>query len=162
MEFKTKDETAGAMFVVMRWLPELVERVEAGVKRMGLIIKEKRAEMTPGGKASPVLLLKPGRRSRGRWTIELGLRNALEEFLTIDRDEVPARLDLQLFDQAHAERKLSEIVEGRLALVRAMSESRNPEDFKRRAEELAPRFERLRMWWREDENGGKRGRRRRR
>jgi len=159
MEFKTKDEMAGAMFIVMEWLPELVTRVEAGVERIGLIIKERRAEMAPGGKASPVLLLRPGRRSRGGWTIELGLRNALEEFLTIDRDEVPPRLDLQLFDKAHAERKLAGIVEGRLALVRAMSESRDPEEFQRKLEKLAPRFEHIRMWWYENGAGGKHGNR---
>ena len=158
MEFRTKDEMAGAMFIVMEWLPELVRRVEAGVERMGLVIEERRAEMVPGGKASPVLLLRAGEPGRNGWTIELGLRNALEEFLCIDRDETPPRLDLQLFDKAHAERKLSGIVEGRLAILRALAGSSGPADARRRIEELAPHFERLRIW--EVEGGdARRGRR---
>lgn len=158
MRFRTKDETAGAMFIVMEWLPELVRRMEAGVERMGLVIEERRAEMAPGGKASPVLLLRAGGRGRGGWTIELGLRNALEEFLSVDRDETPPRLDLQLFDKAHAERKLSGIVEGRLAILQALAGSSDPADARRRIEELGPHFERLRIW---EVEGGKARRRRR-
>ena len=99
-----------------------------------------------------------GERGLDGWTIELGLRNALEEFLCIDRDETPPRLDLQLFDKAHAERKLAEIVKGRLAIIRAMAGSTGPADARKRIEKLGPHFERLRIWEVEGGNA-RRGRR---
>ena len=103
-------------------------------------------ENYPDSTVDPVLHL----RSRGEWTLQLRLGNSLEEFLTIDRDEKPVRLDVRLFDDAHAERKLASIVEGRLALVRALVESRSPAEFKRKMEELAPGFEHVRLWTYDD------------
>ena len=146
MEFKTKDETAGAMWIVLKYLQPLVQGIEDGVREAGLVIERKRIEQSGDGEAYPILQVRTRGRRRGGWVIELGLRNAIEEFLAVDRDENPASLDLRLFDDAYAERKLSEIVEEQLAILRAVAGSHGADDAKRRLEELAPRFERLRIW----------------
>ncbi len=41
MQFSSPEETLAAMLVTTRWLPELVRRVEAGVKAMGLTIEKR-------------------------------------------------------------------------------------------------------------------------
>ncbi len=140
--------------IVVRWLPELLLRAEAGVKKLGLKIVRKVMENYPDGTVEPVLVLRPGRK-RGPWSFELRLRNALEEFLTVDRDEDPVRVDPRLLDESFAEEKLASIIEGRLAMVRALSESRDPAEFKRKMEQLASRFEHVRLW--EYEGGKKEG-----
>jgi len=155
MEFKTKDETAGAMWIVLRHLEDLVRRIEDGVCEAGLVIEDKRIEQSDNGTACPVLRVRTRRRCSGGWVIELGLRNALDELLAVDRDEEPARLDLQLFDDAYAEEKLAGIVEGRVSLVRAISGSRDAAEARARLRKLAPKFERLSVWEREERRRGR-------
>ena len=90
--------------------------------------------------------MKASRANRNDWTIQLGLRNALEEFLAVDREENPPRFDMRLLDEKRAEAKLAEIVDGRLAIVRAMPTSRTPKEFRRKVEKIAPAFEYVRIW----------------
>ncbi len=149
MNFRSKEDMLFAGAVVLRWLPELLIRAETGVKGLGLRIVKKVIENYPDGTVEPVLVLKPGRK-KGPWSFELRLRNALEEFLTVDRDEDPVRVDPRLLDESFAEEKLASIIEGRLAMVRALSESRDPAEFKRKMEQLASRFEHVRLWEYED------------
>ncbi len=154
MRFRSNADELFAAAAAVRWLPELLTRVEAGVRKLGLVIAKKSINNYPDGAVEPVLLLRP-RCKRGPWTFELRLRNALEEFLTVDRDEEPVRVDPRLLDETFAEKKLASIIGGRLAMVRALSESRDPAEFKRKMEELAPRFEHVRLW--EYEGGKKQG-----
>ena len=150
MNFRSKEDMLFAGAAVLRWLPDLLLRAEAGVEELGLEIVKKVIENYPDGTVEPVLVLRPGRK-RGPWSFELRLRNALEEFLTVDRDEDPVRVDPRLLDETFAEEKLASIIEGRLAMVRALSESRDPAEFKRKMEKLAPRFEHIRLWHYDDE-----------
>jgi len=154
VNFRSKEDMLFAGAAVLRWLPDLLLRAEAGVKELGLEIVRKVMENYPDGTVEPVLVLKPGRK-KGPWSFELRLRNALEEFLTVDRDEDPVRVDPRLLDESFAEEKLAGIVEGRLAMVRALSESRDPAEFKLKMEQLASRFEHVRLW--EYEDGKKEG-----
>ena len=124
MKFASDEETTAAMLVTARWLPKLVRRMEAGVLDIGISIEKKAICRHADGTVDPVLFL----RGRRGWQLELHLRNALEDFLLLDRDEKPVRLDPRLFDKEFAEKKLGEVVEGRLAMVRAVNESRRVGD----------------------------------
>jgi len=146
--FAVGPETAAAMILLVRWLPRLVRRFEAGVQEMGLKITERVMEHHTDGAVVPVLRL---RSPRDGWTLALKLRNALDDFLSVDRDEKPMRLDARLFEKDFAEQKLAEVVDGRLAIARAIVEARTPEAFRAKVRELAQRFDLFRMW--EFENG---------
>ncbi len=124
MKFASDEETAAAMVVTARWLPELVRRMETGVLAIGVSIEKKAICRHADGTVDPVLLL----RGRRGWQLELHLRNALEDFLTLDRDESPVRVDLRLFDREFAEKRLGEVVGARLAMVRTINESRRAGD----------------------------------
>jgi hypothetical protein len=95
--------------------------------------------------ACPVLALR-GKRLRFR----LELRNAFEDLLCVDREERPPRVDPKLADQAYARSKIADMVEGRLAIVQAIEESRDLEEAQRRVGELGDRFEWLRAIFEED------------
>ncbi len=142
MRFASGGETCAAALVMTRWLPELVRRVESGVKAMGIVIEKKVIAHHADGSADPVLLL----RGRRGWELELRLRNALEDFLTLDRDERPARFDPRLFDKEYAERKLGEVVESRLVMVRAINESKRAGEVAKRVEKLTPGHGTFRIW----------------
>ena len=133
MKFSRDADTLGAMFVTARWLPELVKRVESGVQAMGIVIEKKGLAHHADGAVDPVLFL----RGKRGWELELRLRNALEDFLLLDRDEKPARFDPRLLDPEYAETKLGEIVASRLVMVRAINESRQPGEVGKRIEKLA-------------------------
>ena len=89
MKFASDEETTAAMLITARWLPVLVRRMEAGVLAIGIRIEKKAICRHADGTVDPVLLL----RGRRGWRLELHLRNALEDFLLLDRDENPVRLD---------------------------------------------------------------------
>ena len=152
MKFASGTETLAAAVVVTRWLPELVGRIESGVRALGIVIVKKVMGNQPDGTVDPVLLL----RGRRGWQLELHLRNALDDFLTLDRDEEPVRLDPRLFDKEFAETKLGEVVESRLVMLRAINESRRAGEVAERIEKLAPKHGRLRIWEYEDDSSGRR------
>ena len=152
MEFATQQDMALAMLTVAKWLPELVGRFEAGIRAQGLTILERRLERYDDGTSNPVLRVRVGR-GRNGWTIELYLRNALDDFLTVDREEKPVRFDARLLDEKEAERKLDDIVTGRLAIARAMATSRTRDEFARKMERIAPSFEYVRFWQIEGSGG---------
>jgi hypothetical protein len=137
------------MVVTTRWLPALVGRVEAGVKALGAKIKKKVMLALEDGTVCPILFL----RGKRGWQLELRLRNAMEDFLLLDRDEKPVRLDPRLFDEEFAEKKLGEVVEGRLAMVRALNESRKVGEVAGRIQKLGGKHGAFRIW--EFEDGGR-------
>ena len=142
MQFTSPEETLAAMLVTARWLPELVRRTEVGVKAMGLTIEKRLSAQHEDGTVEPILVLK----GRHGWELELHLRNAFEDFLLQDREARPRRLDPRLFDEAYAEEKLTDVVAGRLAIVKTIAGSRTARDVRRKIEKTAGHFEWLRIW----------------
>ncbi len=152
MNFASDAETLAAMVVTTRWLPELVRRVEKGVKALGAKIKKKAMLRFEDGTVCPVLFL----RGKRNWHLELRLRNAMEDFLLLDRDEKPTRLDPRLFDEAFAEEKLEKVVESRLAMVRALNETRKAGEVAEKLQKLDGKHGTYRIWEFENGTGGKR------
>ena len=152
MKFASDAEMLAAMAVTTRWLPVLVRRLEKGVKALGARIKKKAILRFEDGAVCPVLFL-CGKRG---WRLELRLRNAMEDFLLLDRDEKPVRLDPRLFDEAFAEKKLGEVVESRLAMVRALNETRKVGEIADKIQKLGGKHGTFRIWEFEDGVGGKR------
>ena len=142
MKFSSDAETLAAMVVTTRWLPVLVRSVEAGVKALGVKIKKKAVLRFDDGTVCPVLFL----RGKRGWQLELRLRNAMEDFLLLDRDERPARLDPRLVDEAFAEKRLGEIVKSRLAMVHALNESRKVGDVAGKIQKLGGKHGTFRIW----------------
>jgi len=152
VNFASDAETLAAMVVTTRWLPVLVRRVEKGVKALGTRIEKKAMLRFDDGTVCPVLFLS-GKRG---WQLELRLRNAMEDFLLLDRDKKPLRLDPRLFDEEFAEKKLGEVVEGRLAMVRALNESRKVGEVAGKIQKLGGEHGTFRIWEFGDGGGGKR------
>ncbi|MHC5058523.1 MAG: hypothetical protein ACYTKD_28020, partial [Planctomycetota bacterium] len=115
-------------------------------------IKKKAMLRFEDGTVCPVLFLS----GKHGWQLELRLRNAMEDFLLLDRDERPVRLDPRLLDEAFAEKKLGEVVESRLAMVRALSETRKVGEVAGRMQKLGGKHGTFRVWEFEDGTGGKR------
>jgi hypothetical protein len=145
MEFATPDDMACAAVFTLRYLPPLIRAFEDGVTAMGLEIVERSHFVDERTNAGPVPALR-GKRLRFR----LELRNAFEDLLSVDREERPPRVDPKLAVEAYARSKIADIVEGRLAIVRAIEESRNLEEAQQRVGELGDRFEWLRAVFEED------------
>jgi hypothetical protein len=155
VRFSSDAETLAAMVVTTRWLPELVRRVEAGVKSLGAKIEKKAMLRFGDDTVCPVLFL----RGKRGWQLELRLRNAMEDFLLLDRDERPVRLDPRLMDAEFAAGKLADIVSARLAMVRALNESRRAGDVAKHLQKLGGKHGTFRVWQygdggRDDRAGG--------
>jgi len=142
VKFSGKAETVAAMVVTVRWLPELVRRVEKGVKALGAKIEKKAMLRFEDGTVCPTLFV----RGKRGWHLELRLQNAFADFLTLDRDETPVRLDLRLLDPEFAEKKLGEVVESRLTMVRAFNRSRRAGDVAKHIQELGAGHGTFRVW----------------
>jgi hypothetical protein len=149
MRFSSDAETLAAMVVTTRWLPVLIRQVEAGVKALGVKIKKRAMLKLDDGTVCPILFL----RGKRGWQLELRLRNAMEDFLLLDRDEKPVRLDPRLLDEAFAEKKLGEVVASRLAMVRALNESRKVGEVAGKIQKLGGKHGTYRIW--EFEGGGR-------
>jgi hypothetical protein len=147
MDFASQEETALAMVVTARWLPVLVRSFEKGVQDLGLAITERSHFIDQDGKACPTL----GVRGQ-RLTFRLGLRNAMEDFLTVDREARPVRVDPRLVDETYAKAKLADVVAGRLEILKVLEESRDLAEAQARINELAGRFEWLRAVFVENTN----------
>ena len=142
-DFPTQGEMLAAMFITEKWLKELVERFEQGVKDLGLEIESKHMLKYPDGDVEPVFKVKT---PRPGWTIELRLGNMLAEFLTLDRDAKPVRMDPRLFDDGFARKKLDELVKSRLDIAWALATSKSPKEVRRKVTKLGKDMARLRMW----------------
>ena len=115
---------------------------------MGLTVTERSHFIDADGKACPVLGVQ-GRRLRF-W---LGLRDAMEDFLTVDRQARPVRVDPRLVDEGYGESKLADAVPGRLGILKALEESRDVAEAQARIGEMADRFEWLRAVFVEEPEG---------
>jgi hypothetical protein len=142
VKFSSDAETLAAMVVTTRWLPELVRRVEKGVKSLGAKIEKKAMLRFDDGTVCPALFL----RGKRGWRLELRLRNAMEDFLTLDRDEKPVRLDPRLLDPEFAEKKMGDVVESRLAMVRALNETRKVGEVAGKIQKLGGKYGTYRIW----------------
>ena len=58
----------------------------------------------------------------------------------------PVRLDPRLFDEAFAEKKLGEVVESRLAMVRALNETRKVGEVAGKIQKLGGKYGTYRIW----------------
>lgn len=139
MDFASQEDTARAMAAMLRYLPTLVRAFETGVEGLGLTIVERVVSRDAAGAALPTLAAK------GRHLIyHLGLRNAIEDFLAVDRDVRPVRVDPGLDDDNYARAKIADIVSGRLKVLKCVEESRDLTEAQERMKELASRFAWLR------------------
>ena len=112
---------------------------------MGLTIEKRLSARHEDGTVEPVLVLT----GQHGWELELHLRNAFEDLFLADREVKPPRLDPRLLDGSFAERKLADVVVGRLAMVKTIAQSRSARDVRRKIEKTARHFEWLRVWERE-------------
>ncbi|HHN46941.1 MAG TPA: hypothetical protein ENN09_05815 [Planctomycetes bacterium] len=157
-DFPTQGEMLAAMAITAKWLPELVIRFEKGIADLGLEIESKQIRRYDGNEVGPVCTIKskhPG------WTLELRLGNTLAEFLTIDRDARPVRLDPRLLDDGFASKKLDDLVNGRLDIARVLATSRSPKEIRRKMVKIGKNMARLRIWEMLDDKKPRKKRRKR-
>ena len=145
MDFASPDDMALAALLSARHLPALLRAFEDGLRGLGLKIIERSHFIDDGGRACPVLVVR-GARLR----LRLELRAAFEEFLSAEGDARPLKVDRQLLLDAHARKKLAQVVSGRLAIVKALAESRSLEEAQKRVGDLGERFEWLRAIFEEE------------
>ena len=142
IQFATPEETLLAMRAVARWLPELARRLEAGLRRRGLVIVERCLERHTGGASNPVLRVRTAASNPNDVSAEVRLLGALTDFLSVDRHAKPLRFDRRVLNAQAAVRKLAGIVESRVALATSQTEA----ELARKLEALAPRFQ-VRRWY---------------
>ncbi len=138
MEFANDRDHRLATMAMLRYLQPLVRGFEDATTDAGFEIVARRHE-TGGRIPTPVLeLARNGRR------LELRLGNALEDFLLVDREAEPARMDARLEDDEYARWKMGEIVASRIELLEI---ALLPEgaDRERRLRDVAAKFEWIRM-----------------
>jgi hypothetical protein len=141
MELRSKEEWKEAMIATALYLPEIVWQFEAGLKALGATVLKKYVYRDKSGEVDPACLIQA---QNNKFEFRLG--NALREFLSIDREEKPLRFDHRLKDPAQAREKLTRIIVGRLEIARAFAECNTPEELKKRLEEMAKHFEKVRFW----------------
>jgi len=146
MRFNSVYDQRQAMRLLTIYAPKLFLLFERRIAEAGFIIQDRAYEKTSSGEVIPVLTVKSA-----RLTSKLYLRNSLDEFLTLDREDEPSRLDHRLVDPAYAQKKLADIVDGRIALLIAMNESKSQEEFKVKIKALVSRFAYLRYWYNDKE-----------
>jgi hypothetical protein len=139
MDFASPEETAHAMAVTARHLPALVRAFERGVQELVLTIVQRTVSRDADGAALPTITAK-GR----HLTYHLGLRNAIEDFLAVDREASPDHVDPRLDDDTYARTKIADIVSGRLEVLKRVEESRDLTEAQERLKELGDRFASLR------------------
>jgi len=137
--FPCPEDGPRAAVLTARWLPSLIRAFEDGVAALGLRITERSHFVDLDGRTCPTIV------ARGkRLTLRIGLRNAIEDFLAVDREAEPVRVDERLLDDAYAREKLAGVVDGRLALLRTLEETPDLDTARGRLDELAGQFEWLR------------------
>ena len=140
MEFASQDDTLRATLHTLRYLRPLMQAFEAEAKRRGFEIVKRGLYQSGGGVAVPVLVLE-----RGDQSAELHMRNAFEDFLLVDREEVPVVVDPRLDDSDYAKTKLADVVESRLELLEITMLAEDDPERETRLRKVAERFEWVRM-----------------
>ena len=143
MRLESLKEQVGAQRLAARWLPELLSKVEAGLRDMGAAPRGNFLGSEPGEVTDPAIALCI---VRGRRLMELRFEKAFEVFLAVDREAQPPRLDGRLFYEPYAQKKLDKIVKGRLAIARAFTRSRSHKGFMRLAKGVISTFGHIRVW----------------
>jgi hypothetical protein len=143
LQFATKEEALAATMLTAKWLPRLLIGVEEGIKALGLEILKKSTIRYADGRFEPAIRVKS---VGGGQSAELYLGNTLAEFLTLDRDDRPHRLDTRLFVDTYAECKLDGLVKSRLNLLKAIATAKSPKALKRELPDLARGFAHIRVW----------------
>lgn len=143
MKFRSKEEFKEAMIALVLYLPDMIRLYEDGLRLLGARVLRKYIYRSRDGDAEPALLVQ-GAGMGEKFEFRLGL--AIEEFLSVDRDEKPLRFDENINNPQRARAKLTRIMVGRLALARAAMEAKTPEELKQRLQGLSHRFERIRLW----------------
>lgn len=143
LKFAKPVEMLAAGAVLGKWLLPLIERVQEGIEALDLVIEDKNIFRYESGEAEPVIKAKaPG----GKWAIDLHLGHTLAEFITVDREEVPARFNARLLDDGFAEEKMNALVNGRLKIVRALATSGSYEEVRAKLAGLSKGFGKFRIW----------------
>ena len=145
MDFASPEDSLRATLAVVRYLHALMQAFEKGAEDLGLRIVERRLLATEDETAAPELVVQGA-----RLLFRLGLRNAMEDFLAVDREAKPVRVDPLLDDPTHAKAKIADIVSGRLEILAVLEQSRDVQEAQARAGELAGRFEWLRAMFVEE------------
>jgi hypothetical protein len=149
MDFASQDDLVRATIAMALYFPRLLRAFEDGAEDLGLLIMKRLASMDDDGVARPVLVL------RGRWLhFRLGLRSTMEEFLTVDRETNPIRVDARLAADAYARSKIEDIVSGRMAILKVLEESRDIREAQEKIGALGGRFEWLRAIFVEERGPG--------
>ena len=140
MDFANQDDTLRATLHTLRYLPPLMQAFEAEAMRRGFEIVKRGQYQSGGEVAVPVLVLE-----RGDQSAELHMRNAFEDFLLVDREQVPVEVDPRLDDSGYAKTKLADVVESRIELLEiALLPEHDPER-EERLRKVAERFEWVRI-----------------
>lgn len=148
IEFASDKDKAVAIVMTARWLLALIQSFEEGVRDLGFTVTERSHFIDGDRKACPVLGVQGGRLS-----FRLGLRNAMKDFLTVDREARPVRVDPRLVDGSYAKAKLADVVTGRLEILKALEGSHDVAEAQARIGELADRFKWLRAMFVEEPEG---------
>ncbi len=74
---------------------------------------------------------------------EFYLTNALHEIISIDRDDVPLRFDKGLDDDAYVKRKIENVLESKVAVIRASIEGGSASGIKEKLEAMSGDYERM-------------------
>lgn len=74
---------------------------------------------------------------------EFYLTNALHEIISIDRDDVPLIFDRGLDDDAYVKRKIENVLDSKVAVIRASIEGGNVDGIREKLEAMRGDYERL-------------------
>ena len=139
MEFASKLDALRATAAALRYLQPLVSAFEDGLVTAGFEIVARRQQ--PGGRIStPVLVLRYGEHD-----VEMHLGNAIEDFLFMDRDEEPTRVDPDLDDPEYAQNKIDDMVQARIELMLIALMPEDDPERDDRLREVTEKFEWIRI-----------------
>jgi len=140
MDFATSDDAERAVFATLHYVGPLVRAFEQNLEAAGFEIVSRRHQDGGGLVPSPVLVL----RRDGR-EAEMHLGNAIEDFLFVDREESPLRVDPRLMDgTGYGINKMADIVESRIEIMEiALLPDGDEKD--RRLRDVSDRFDWVRI-----------------
>jgi hypothetical protein len=123
MRFRNMDEEAQALLNIAERLPILLQTAEKFVTDIGWRVAFRVMCGSPGAPNPTFRLIK-----NENIKMDFSLGNALDEFLSVDRDDRPMRLDPDLLDEEKARRKLASCLSARIEMARACYLGKTPEE----------------------------------
>ncbi len=139
--FASKEDEHLSLAMLGRWLGPFLSLFEKGVQKLGFVIVKKFSYIDDDGRVDTGLVLQKNHRKTRLW-----LRNALDDFIYVDREENPVRIDPALFDKKSGNQKLRELIKDRLELLRIVSECRSINEVRKRVVDLDDKFERIKIF----------------